>query len=61
MAQGGRRPGALGVCRAGLALALTGGLAAAGGAPFAGWVAGVGVLLLAGGGWLTNKTSRGRR
>ncbi len=61
MAQAGRGRGALGVCRAGLALTLTGGLAAAGGAPFAGWLALAGVVVLAGGGWLTQKTSRGRR
>lgn len=58
MAQGGRRSPALSVCRAGLAAAVTGALAAAGGTPYAGAVLGAGILLLAAGGWLTNRDGR---
>lgn len=61
MAQGGRSGPALGVCRAGLALAVTGALAAAGGAPYAGAVLGVGLLVLAGGGWMIGHNPRRRR
>lgn len=58
MAQGDRGGGTLGVCRAGLALGVTGALAAAGGAPYAGAVLGAGLLLLAAGGWLINRNGR---
>lgn len=58
MAQGG--PG-LAVCRAGLVLTGTGALAAAGGAPHADALLGVGVLVLAGGGWTIGHNARRRR
>lgn len=55
MARDGRGGPILALCRAGLAVAVTGALAAAGAAPYAGAVLGVGLALLAAGGWLTNK------
>lgn len=61
MGQGSRRGPAVAVCRAGLVLAVTGTLAAAGGAPYAGALLAVGVLVLAGGGWMVNNGDRRRR
>lgn len=48
------------VCRAGLALAVTGAAAAAGGTPYAGLVLLAGLLVLAAGGWWTGHTGRKR-
>jgi hypothetical protein len=58
MARRGRARPAQGVCRAGLALAVTGALAAAGGTPYAGAVLGAGLLLLTGGGWMANREGK---
>lgn len=60
MAQGGHGCPGLAVCRAGLAVAVTGALAAGGGTPYAGAVLVVGLVLLAAGGWLTNRKKERR-
>lgn len=46
------------VCRAGLALVVTGAAAAAGRTPWSGALIAAGVLLLAAGGWLTGRKRR---
>lgn len=48
------------VCRAGLALAVTGAAAAAGGTPWGGALLAAGLVLLAAGGWLTSHTRKTR-
>lgn len=50
-----------GVCRAGLALAVTGAAAAAGGTPWGGALLAAGLVALAGAGWWIGHTGKTRR
>lgn len=50
-----------GVCRAGLALAVTGAAAAAGQTPWGGALLAAGLVLLAAGGWWTGHTGKTRK